>query len=252
MTVAVLGCGPSGLLAAHAVREAGEDVDILSVYRPSTIGGAQFLHRAIPGVTGPEPDGEVGFVYVGTQENYAEKVYGIRGFNTSWGEWKGLVGVWNLRRAYAKLWAEYEGKITDTQLDHDKVQAVMRSYDLVISTVPLKKICSHPGLHRFFEQVVWITNEEFTGDDMIVYNGIQVAPWYRASKIFGVSGAEYPNGNDLNVEAARVVKPLGHECTCFPGLVKVGRYGKWEKGVLSHHAYEDTLKAVNELEMQRM
>ena len=40
---------------------------------------------------------------------------------------------------------------------------------------------------------------------------------------------------------AEVVKPIYSTCTCYTNtkyrFVKVGRYGVWSKGVLSHQAY---------------
>lgn len=243
MTVAVLGCGPSGLLAAHAAVRAGVDVQILSMYRPSPIGGAQFLHRAIPGITEDVPDGELDFIYVGDKEGYAKKVYGNPWSDTSWGTWEGKVPVWNLRRAYAKLWALYEELIVDTKLDYDRVLSVSRSYEFVFSTVPLSKICIHPVQHVFMEQPVWITDEGITGENSIVYNGLGMASWYRASSIFGSVSIEY--SNPPLRESVRVVKPISNSCTCTPkNVVKLGRYGRWEKGVLTHHAYEGAENAL--------
>lgn len=248
--VAVLGCGPAGLLAAHAVQIAGLSPDIFSVYKPSPIGGAQFLHRAIPGITDEEPDGKVYFVHVGTEMGYAQKVYGHPEAPTSWDAYRdGEHDVWNMRRAYARLWAGYEDKIIDGALDADKVEAISRSYPLTLSTVPLKAICGQR--HEFTGQDVWITEEDrFTDENMIVYNGLSEAPWYRASRIFGVSGVEYPSEMAAvslwPKSPVRITKPLKNNCTCHPEVTMLGRYGKWQKGELIHHAYEGALKAIGE------
>ena len=246
--IAVLGCGPAGLLAAHACQLSGNLVDIYSVYRPSPIGGAQFLHREIPGITDPSPDGKVYFVHVGSDVGYAIKVYGNAGAPTSWKEYHdGEHDVWNMRRAYARLWADYEKLIIDAPLDADRVDALVRSYDMVFSTIPLKAICRRPQEHTFDDQPVWISNEDrYTDDNQIVYNGLdpEVAPWYRASKIFGVPGVEYP-APPVGIDAVRVSKPLRNDCTCHPEVTLLGRYGKWQKGELIHHAYEGALKAIS-------
>ncbi|HEY7420289.1 MAG TPA: hypothetical protein VH593_34240, partial [Ktedonobacteraceae bacterium] len=79
----VLGCGPAGLLAAHACSLNGADVRIFSLKRPSYISGAQYLHQAIPGLSGA-PDGDIMITKVGTREGYAKKVYGNANKATSW------------------------------------------------------------------------------------------------------------------------------------------------------------------------
>src|SRR5262245_15995908 len=85
--VVVLGCGPAGLLAAHAASLYGCDVRILSIRQPSIISGAQFLHEHIPGVTG-DIDGHVLFMKAGTAGGYAKKVYGNSRIPTSWDLWE--------------------------------------------------------------------------------------------------------------------------------------------------------------------
>ena len=244
-TVAVLGCGPAGLLAAHAATLSGvPQVDIYSVYRPSPIGGAQFLHRSIPEITTEDPDGKVYFTHVGTERGYAVKIYGEENAPTSWGEYHdGEHDVWNMRRAYAQLWATYEPRIIDRSVNPDSVEALSRSYDLVLSTIPLKAICRRTMFHEFESQDVFISNESFTDENMIVYNGLHAAMWYRASRIFGVPGVEYPFPPP-GKETVKVTKPLRNACDCHPEIVRLGRYGKWQKGELIHHAYEGAMKAI--------
>ena len=59
MNVAVLGCGPAGLIAAWAAEQAGADVQIYSKKVQSIIPGSQYLHGPIPGVSSPYAEGVV-------------------------------------------------------------------------------------------------------------------------------------------------------------------------------------------------
>jgi len=54
MRIAVLGCGPAGLMSAHAAMVATEseaDLAIFSTKRKSPLYGAQYLHQPIPFVS---------------------------------------------------------------------------------------------------------------------------------------------------------------------------------------------------------
>jgi len=42
-----------------------------------------------------------------------------------------------------------------------------------------------------------------------------------------------------------VEKPIRTSCRCFPDVHRMGRYGKWKKGVLSHEAWEEANKIMD-------
>jgi hypothetical protein len=46
------------------------------------------------------------------------------------------------------------------------------------------------------------------------------------------------------VHTWRVRKPLETDCTCWPKVVRAGRFGQWRKGVLTHHAYEMAMQVL--------
>src|SRR4051794_14558085 len=117
MRIAVLGCGPAGLMAAHAAKVCGADVDIFSRKRKSELFGCQYLHAPIPGMTDVAPV-TVRYMLNGDIEGYRRKVYGDT--------WDGEVSpedllgnhdAWDIRRTYDNLWAKYGGYIFGTELD---------------------------------------------------------------------------------------------------------------------------------------
>lgn len=168
MKVAILGCGPTGLLAAHACAMNYVDFDIYSRKRKSELFGSQYLHEPIPGLTEESDRGvDVKYVVEGTPEEYRRKTHG------KW--WGGHVApedfepdhtAWDIRKAYNDLWMMYFKKITGYTIpsfsgppsaNHYGVSPTMKSspespgkllaeittrdlgldqYDLVISTVP--------------------------------------------------------------------------------------------------------------------
>lgn len=159
--VAILGCGPTGLLAAHACNMSDVQFDIYSTKRKSELYGSQYLHEPIPGLEfacGPETP--VKYVVLGTPEEYRRKTHG------KW--WDGQAApeefepdhvAWDIRQVYNALWNLYWRKINDFSIPTPEQQwnqfaefgepsdppypdeYVMEEingqfYDLIISTVP--------------------------------------------------------------------------------------------------------------------
>ena len=240
MNITVLGCGPAGLLAAHAAFQAGHTPRIVSRKVRSKIGGAQYLHTHIPDLTHRDPEDYVEFEYRGDARGYAQKVYGVADAPTSWGDYQGRVPIWNMRQAYDELWKRYESYVEDQVVTSD-LSAI--GSGLILSTVPRKLLCDRN--HQFISQEVsiWYAKAE-RKDNQIIYNGNPDTPWYRYSHLFGWESIEWPNAPAPDSDLVRVVKPLYTDCTCYPKVVKLGRYGRWEKKILSHDAYWMAVQAV--------
>lgn len=253
--VAILGCGPAGLLAAHAARQNGCDFRIFSKKRPSHLFGAQYLHAPITGVT-THPE-VVRYALEGSPEEYRQKVYGD--------EWDGTISAedleadhhaWDIRAAYRELWDMYNSLIFDTDFygGEQQVDNMIKGagVDLVISSVP-RTVWKRPG-DKFEQAKIWAIGDapdlgQFvpfspTEDNMVLCNGMSDISWYRTSKVFGFSTVEYPWGKKPPIEGIQeVIKPLRCSAKGGADFMHVGRYGKWEKGVLTTDAFDDALKA---------
>lgn len=240
MKVAILGCGPAGLLSAHAAALLGHQPVIYSIPQKSQIHGAQFLHRAIPEINDHQPDAELKFTKVGMGYVYATKVYGKPYVRTSWDNYStgDRVQAWNMQAAYDKLWDVYQHLIIDHLINAWEVPEILDAFDRVISTVPAAILCRKP-YHSFRRIPIWITSaaSASVGRNQIVYNGLDADRWYRGCDIFDHRFSEYT----FEIYGASPgLKPMGTDCDCFEGRVlKVGRFGKWERGVLIHHAFEE-------------
>lgn len=252
MKVLVLGCGPAGLLAAHAARfgeDFGVQVAVVSVKQKSQLFGCQYLHGPIPGL---DLDTDtVTYALQGTAEGYATKVYGSRLMAgvVSPAALTGSHPAWDIRQAYDQLWDYWEPHINDVELHPRLIQSVLDEMqpDVVITSVPLWVLCQDES-HAFRTQDCWALGDAPELGQIvpvpcppstILCNGTGDAGWYRVSNVFGYKTAEWP-GFRPKPPLAGVVKfqkPLATDCDCWPDFIRVGRYGTWTKGVLSHEAF---------------
>ncbi|HEY7418509.1 MAG TPA: hypothetical protein VH593_25235 [Ktedonobacteraceae bacterium] len=251
--VAVLGCGPAGLLTAWAALECGAAVSIFSEHdKMSLLGGAQFLHMPIPGITETEPETRIEYIYRGDEETYRRKVYGQASVPfVSFGRVKQDVqDAWSLRAAYERLWLSFSAtRLNEVRLNADVLDQIRRDFHYVFSTVPLKAICRSPWLHQFHTQRIYISTasdvHDWLPDSTILWDGTWLRTWYRASHLFGVHGTEWGDSNKPPFpELITDRKPISTSCNCWDdtNVVLVGRRGQWRKGVLTHHAYKKAMK----------
>lgn len=243
MKVFILGCGPSGLLAAHAAVERGHDVEILSIKAKSQMPGTMHVHESIPELCDPEPEFSVDYVKIGTPEGYGLKVYGSRAAPVSFSQFdSGARPAWSMRKMYDKLWMKYEGLIVDRKIDSANIDPIINRCDLVISSIHAQTLCQNP-FHQFNGQKVWlgdwVPSDMNIPDNTVVYNGDPLWEWYRVSRIDGhnaiESTSEFPG-------AFSGIKPTHNNCDCFPSVKRVGRFGQWKKGVLVHHSYKQAIE----------
>lgn len=253
--IAILGCGPAGLLAAHAAASARKKFVIFSRPEPSRLGGAQFLHKEIPGLTLEDPI-EITVMAEGTPEIYRDKVYGTNErvpFVSFPKMAHHTLEAWNLIATYERLWSAYASHIVETEVNAMWLHENEGKFKKVLSTVPASAICkTNSGMiqevHMFQGQRIWIYTEALNAnmpDNTIWYDGTRDRSWYRQSRLFGVGGTEYP------IQVSPPVKPLVHgrkpiwnNCNCFPKVVRLGRFGQWKKGVLTHDAFFGAAEAL--------
>lgn len=269
-SVAVLGCGPSGLLAAHAAGLCGWDFRIFSKKQKSSLHGAQYLHAAIPGLDCGTPH-MVEYKLNGSPEQYRHKVYGP--------DWDGTVSpedyweahyAWDIRRVYDMLWHKYQNEITNWEFGGStgnqrwitKALGLDR-YDLVISTVP-RTIWDSDNSH-FERTTIWALGDT---DMPRVDPAYRPAPftvfceadhrvsWYRVSNIFGYCTVEWPYDPLKRLQsrltlrpphkgASAVTKPLRYTGNAAPDFVHLGRYGAWQKGVLTSDCFFEAMKVLS-------
>lgn len=249
MKVAVLGCGPAGLIAAHTAERLGHNVHVFSRLVKSNPSGAQVLHQPVKGL-------EIKPFYVeyhkfGSRGGYAEKVYGNPEAPCSWDLYPaGVMNAWPMRETYDELWLRFGYRVRDLDLDNAQVQMLAMQYDKVFSTVPLPQIMPRMEWDIFSQQPVWISQGKVDRPnkaEFIHYVGTPRPDWYRHSLIRSYASWEFSHEPvpGWPFDYVKIQKPLdvvGGDDTrrdLVPeNVVLVGRYGEWRKGRLAHHAQE--------------
>lgn len=263
--VTVLGAGPTGLLAAHAAEMRGWAVTVFSAPDAdgnplkSELHGCQYLHRYIPALDLPSAGRRVGYILNGEPDEYRRKVYGEN--------WSGQVSpdeygpertheAWDLRQVYDALWERWQDRIMPSVITPKVAASMAHRKGLIFCTIPAQALCTNEE-HKFVTQDIWAMGERvgkdggpvyplpFRAPEMTVLCNSDTAPrWYRAATVFGVATLEWPAGPKPPVSGvAAVRKPLSTDCDCHvtKRWVRLGRYGKWQKGVLVHSAFEEVL-----------
>jgi hypothetical protein len=266
MRILVLGAGPAGLLAAHAASYVDKaDIVIVSNKVKSGLFGCQYLHGPIPGFDLETTT--VDYRLEGTVEDYAAKAYQgqVSATGVSPATLMGPHPAWNMRQCYDQLWDRWEDSIVDAVVKPEQVTAMLGHYnaDLVVSSIPAPVLCQRPGDHQFSSVESWALGDApVLGQvvpvpcppDTVLCTGDKDRGYHRVSNVFGYKTAEWP-GHRRKPPIDGVVrfsKPLATNCECWPlnadfdndkklnGILRVGRYGTWRKGVLSHEAFSVT------------
>lgn len=217
-----------------------------------------YLHHSIPGITSPEPEGFVTYRMRGDARTYARKVYGSEEAESiaSFKKYPdgSIFPAWNLVTAYDILWDRWESFIQDLEVTPAVVNELLKTYDFVLSTIPADVLCVQRGLHEFPKQSVWIAPDTVTDvpPGEVIYNGTEDGGWYRQSNLFGWKGTEW--GADVGKPplpgVVKVSKPMATNCDCWteaPHFVRLGRYGRWDKNVLTHHAWMEAYSFLNQV-----
>lgn len=257
--VAILGCGPAGMFAAHAFNEANWDVTIYSKKRRSDMFGAQYLHSPIPGL--PEIRTLVDYQLLGTVEGYRDKVYGPNSkVEVSPETLVGQHPAWDIRSAYYEAYERYEHQIIEAVIDlpwlHGEFgnPAADKHWKTIVSTIPAPLLCGNKAEegysgtgHHFLSQKVWAAGDAPELErycpvavpcSTVVCNGEPDRAWYRAANVFDYCTAEWPFERKPPVAGvAEVTKPISTNCDCWPKIYRIGRYGAWRKGILADEAY---------------
>jgi hypothetical protein len=245
-------------MAAHGIASHPDItyLEVLSLGAKSELHGAQYLHQQIPGVRADSHT--VKYELRGDIEGYRDKVYGRMWVGSVSPE--DLVGehdAWDIRETYDYLWFTYSTLLRPLDINPRVVQQIINSKpDLIINSIPRSVLCVNPT-HSFGETSIVAAGDAplmgirvpFTCPNFkVICNGDDNPSWYRLSRVFDHTTVEWPAsvGRVPVSSASTVRKPTSTDCDCWPEIKHVGRYGKWEKGVLSHTAYEDARNYVEE------
>lgn len=249
MKVIVIGAGPAGLAAAHAAVGLGAEVQVLAPKRMTPQNGPLLLQRPIPAINRDHPDGTIHQVVIGGDiEDYRYKLYGDINISINGNILRPQYHAWRHKETYDRLWALYRDLITECWVIDVDLQHMHESADLVVSTANAMNLCMNIA-HDFISKQVAVTPEfSHPGqpDNTIIFNADPKVPWVRSSRVFGVPVTEWPKENAP--EGARIItKPISTDCTCFPHVLRTGRFGAWRNETWVDTAYWDTYSAIESM-----
>jgi hypothetical protein len=255
--IAIIGGGPAGCIAAWACHLQGVAPTVYSDTRtPSALPGAQYLHSpfVLPG--GRHIDHcEITYVKRGTPEGYARKIYGpdFDPAQTSWNKFPaGVIRGWPLREVYEMLHEFVQNYIHVTMVTRHDIIEMEQDYDLIFNSAPAP-LFAMDGAEPKFEKVWVVIKDSGIRDarNIIVYEGESSKAHYRYSMLEGVESWEYPETffglAHCPAEAVEVRKPLSiNKPPMSTRIVPIGRYGRWEKGVLVDSVFNQVSRIVEQ------
>jgi hypothetical protein len=262
MKVAVIGCGPAGLAAAHAAYGLDAEVTVISPGLKSPQRGPLILQRPIPAITTDHPYGYIRQIVIGGSIlDYRYKLYGDINISIQGNILKKGYHGWNHIEAYDKLWRLYMGNEPDVPDENWNGRATrinkfvtplelhdMRTqFDLIVNTAPLRNLC-HNGKHVFTFKAVEITDGYSYPNqppDTTIFNAGDKYPWVRSAWLFGNSCTEWlASTAPRDLEPFVIRKPINHTCNCYPFVLGTGRFGAWRNETWVDTAYYDTRDAI--------
>lgn len=244
------------MFATHALVMNGWGVRVFTkVVRKSEMFGAQYLHKPIPGLTERGPS-VLEYRLRGNEKDYRAKVYGNTPVPfTSPESLAGKHEAWDIREAYGNAWERYSELVVPIgDISGETLSGLMRDYRprRIFSAIPAPALCVRT--HGFRSRQVWAVGD---APERGIFCPVRVSPmtvecngeenprWYRASNVFSYATAEWPDGSAPPVSGvSKINKPIDTDCNCWlstRGFQRLGRYGAWKKGVLSHQAFDDVM-----------
>ena len=246
MKVAVIGCGPAGLAAAHAAAGLANEVDIYAPKKQTPQRGPIMLHRPIPGINNEQPDGYVRQIVIGGSIlDYRLKLYGDVNIAINGDILEDGFHTWRVPATYDRMWELYSDQIKGWEITPEELDDLAIAYDLVVCTAPAPNLCRTPW-HEFHSADVAIKLHASYPDqppNTVVYNSYSHINWVRSSRIFEAEVTEW-KPEDAPEDAIIIHKPLSTDCNCHPRVLKTGRMGAWRNETWIDTAYYQTREAL--------
>lgn len=250
MRIAVVGAGPSGLMAAWAAMQQGHSVDLFDKNHEvvARSHGVFYLHDPCDLPTLPRQEmitGVMGYYYQNMldwseiRRRYAQKVYGDPDQAVSIDSsvrtiyHAGVAIQWLKELLTPRIFAEaisgYKGLLD-----------LLQTYHRVIVTAPARAFLGGD----FKSSTVWVRHAEVgqVAERGFCFYNVGEANWCRWSCSFGVMATEYMTQVPGSIQVRKVITADRKLFEAAPSeILWTGRYGAWDKSLLTHTTYRDVL-----------
>jgi len=248
LRIAIIGGGPSAAFAYRACWEMNLNPTVYAD-KFTTPSGAFYIHE-MPPTCPPDVlqqyEKKVYWISIGTAEVYSEKMWNDPSIETS------FPIVPRMETGYDPaiikwLWTDLDRLQPCGKLSDDGVVALAAQYDLVIQTFPTDE----SKKYRTIEHVPVFTKSITPLDPIILLYSGDASPWVRATfsgdKLSLEYPKEFPITSDLIYWTFSSVPDLPPDTKPWtkgpsPCVELVGRFAQYDRKMLSHHAYDRTMK----------
>lgn len=247
MKVAVLGAGPSGMIAAWAAINAGHSVQMFSdVYVNRHNYGVFFFHDSCDLPISGMPIkqmivGNYGMSKEETAAAYGKMVY--KNEKEGWGillayEQPIVIG-YNPNEAMEvlKIFLSDMPKVVQVFSSFVEVQMLIDDFDKIICTIPAPAIFPEK---KFPFVTIYVRQEDGNLHDNFFMNNVNPnLGWYRFASIFGKISIEYLIEQPLTSRVKKVIP--GDLLPIDDNILFTGRQGAWDRRKRIEHVYKDAL-----------
>lgn len=261
----ILGSGPSGMMAAHAVYDSGYTAEIYDKDPDQSRrnSGVFVLHDNCN--LGLDPIeirqfiiGAVGISEEHISEIYTSKVYGDTNLPKKVSVLSALKNPsiigYDANIAVQRLWDLYSSRVVKAHIDKGLLNSFLSNDLYVISTIPAYQLLDINVTEFTYKRVCVKVSEAPKGEaPFILYNINRHMNWYRCSAISGVFTKEYNHGEIIispnNSSSIRDVKKVVGNGFTHPNkrVLLTGRYGAWNKSILTHNVYYQVLEWIKNI-----
>lgn len=243
MKVAIVGGGLVGRIAAWGVMQVGHCpviYDQMYDKIAKTPRGFVYEHSDLDLPLTPQ---KVWVTYQGTAEEYAKKVYNgvLTGDEVSFGKWFYTDQAYDPGDVLNWLNGLQHGMVVERGFeDMAEILELRETHDRVIFTLPLNRFVkgNFPSVRGSVG--AWKVDPGEVLQNHCVYNSNPDIPWYRSGAMFGWAFREFSKPIINHQPIVKVMPgdgPPEHENVLF-----TGRFGRWDKGELSHLTYDRVIK----------
>lgn len=252
MKVAILGAGPSGMMAAHAASENRHYVDIFDKDPDMTRrnSGVYFLHSPCNLPLEPIRIRQQVLGIHNLPKEEVPNLYGLKVYGKSVPKNSILEAMKNSEtigfdagKALMYLWDMYGNQVQRRTIGNmEDVKDFLYGYDRVISTIPAYILFPDEKLDSIKTTIKVGTSP--LNESFVLYNINPHCNWYRTSAFCGTFVQEYgfeaKIDKKVGYEYKEVTKVLGEGLKSpYPALLLAGRYGAWKKTTLTHNVFEE-------------